>query len=128
MIRRCKNPNRKAHKHYYDKGITVCEQWLNDFKSFYEWSLANGYSDNLTIDRINNDGNYEPNNCRWVDMKTQCNNRKTNFIINYNGNSHTLSEWSEITGIKAPTIRARIVVYKWDVEKALTTPTTKRVI
>jgi hypothetical protein len=76
MIQRCYNKNANAYKYYGGRGITVCDEWLNSRKSFVEWALANGYRNDLTIDRINVDGNYEPENCRWADMKTQCENRR----------------------------------------------------
>ena len=78
---RCFNPNNPDYKRWYgSRGITMCEEWKNDFIKFYEWSINNGYKDNLTIDRINNDGNYEPSNCRWVDCKIQANNRRKKVI------------------------------------------------
>ena len=122
MIRRCDSPNRYAHEYYHDKGVTICDEWRHNFKSFYEWAIDNGYSDKLTIDRIDVNGNYEPGNCRWVTMKKQCNNKTNNVKITFDDRTHTISEWAEITGIKSSTIRARIINYKWDVSKALTTP------
>lgn len=82
MRYRCSNPNHSKYKYYGAKGTTVCEEWDNSYIAFKEWSLSNGYTDKLTIDRINNDGNYEPGNCRWTDLSTQSSNtrviRKTN--------------------------------------------------
>lgn len=77
MKNRCLNPNTPDYKRWYgSNGITVCEEWKNDFSSFYEWSMANGYRDDLSIDRIDPSGNYEPSNCRWADAKTQANNKR----------------------------------------------------
>lgn len=76
MKNRCFYQKDKSFEDYGGRGITVCEEWKNSFESFRDWSLLNGYSDNLTIDRINNDGNYDPSNCRWVTMKEQCSNRR----------------------------------------------------
>ncbi len=83
MIARCTNPSHTAYKNYGGRGISVCDEWKNDFAKFQKWAYENGYDENAkthvcTIDRINNDGNYGPNNCRWVDMKTQCNNTQRN--------------------------------------------------
>lgn len=128
IIRRCESATRYAHEYYHDKGITICEEWRNDFLAFYNWAMNNGYSDDLTIDRIDTDKNYEPNNCRWVTMKVQGNNKSNNFHISYNGETHTLSEWADITGIKRLTIRARIMNYHWSVKDALTVPVGKKVI
>lgn len=78
MKSRCGNPNVPCYKYYGGKGITVCEEWQNDFQSFFEWSMSNGYADHLTIDRIDNDGNYEPTNCRRVTMAVQNRNKGRN--------------------------------------------------
>lgn len=93
---RCYLKSDKHYQWYGARGISVCSIWQNDFESFYNWALENGYADNLTIDRINNDGNYEPSNCRWVDHKTQCRNRRTNVLITIDGQTKTLIEWCEI--------------------------------
>ena len=124
MKERCYNPNRNSYCWYGAKEICVCDEW-DDFENFYDWSMNNGYSDKLTIDRIDSNGNYCPENCRWSTDKEQANNRSTNRIIEYNGESHTLEEWSRITGIASNTIRMRLDEYKWDVEKSLTKSTTK---
>lgn len=119
MRGRCNNPNCKQYKDYGGRGIKVCKEW-DDFIIFRDWALANGYQDNLTIDRIDNERGYSPDNCRWVDRQTQQNNRRTNVILEYDGEKHTLAEWSRIKGIPQATIRARLR-YGWeDTEKILT--------
>lgn len=125
MLRRCENPKVVSYKLYGYRGIKICEKW-HDFQSFYDWAMENGYADSLTLDRIDCDGNYEPKNCRWVSMKTQQNNRRNNHIIEYNGETHTLSEWENIVGIRQKTLWKRINTSHWSIEKALTTPTKKR--
>lgn len=118
MRQRCKNPNGSRRKSYYDKGIKVCEEW-ESFASFRAWAIENGYSDELSIDRIDTNGNYEPGNCRWATIEVQQNNRTTNRFIEYNGESHTIAEWSRIKGIKSGTLWARLHS-GWEVERALT--------
>lgn len=85
MKRRCYNPKHIHYKSYGGRGIKIRDEWLNDFLKFKEWSLRNGYSDKLCIDRTDNNGNYEPNNCRWVTYKENCNNTRTNRLITING-------------------------------------------
>lgn len=119
MGQRCSNPNNNRYSVYGGRGIVVCAEWKY-FIGFYEWSISNGYNDGLTIDRINPNGNYEPNNCRWVTQKVQQNNRNNNRYIEFNGNIHTLGEWSEITGINLGTIWDRLK-RGWSIEKTLTT-------
>lgn len=106
MINRC---SEKYHgrKHYFDKGIAVCEEWLNDFDKFKTWALQNGYEDNLTLDRIDNNKNYEPSNCRWVTNKQQQNNKTVNVYVELNGITKTLKEWSEYFDFPYTTAKAR---------------------
>lgn len=116
--RRCYNPKNEAYCNYGMRGITVCSEWVNDPQAFYKWAISNGYTDNLTIDRINNNGNYKPSNCRWVTSKIQSNNKRKNHLVTYQGVTHTLSEWSSIIGIKQSTIRARLK-RGWDIKNVL---------
>ena len=104
----------------------ICDEWKNDYLEFKKWALANGYRDDLTIDRIDNDGNYCPQNCRWVDKFAQQNNKRNNHLLALNGETKTLSQWSRECGLKITTIYMRVYQYGWSVEKALTTPTQKR--
>ena len=108
MKQRCYNPRMPNFKYYGAKGITVCDEWKNNSQAFYDWAISHDYSDDLTIDRIDNNGNYCPENCRWVTMKEQDNHRTNNIVIVFNGESHTIPEWSEIVGIKQYVIRNRI--------------------
>lgn len=107
MRGRCSNPSYNEYKHYGARGIRVCEEWNDDFMKFYNWSMLNGYSDRLTIDRIDNDGNYEPSNCRWVTQKQQCNNYSRNHLITHNGETHTMQEWGEMLGVNVSTMSTR---------------------
>ncbi|MGN0768695.1 MAG: hypothetical protein ACI4M8_04975, partial [Christensenellales bacterium] len=97
-------------------------EWRNDFQAFYDWAMSHGYADDLTIDRIDVNGNYEPTNCRWVDMKEQANNQRSNHLITYNGATKTVTEWADVLDIKRDTLYARLFVYKWSVEKSLSLP------
>lgn len=119
MKSRCYNPNIKNYKHYGARGIEVCAEWKTDFVEFEKWSLENNYNKNLTIDRIDVNGNYEPSNCRWATTKQQANNKTTNRYIFYDGKSLTISEWSKIIGISSNALSNRLC--KWDIEKALNT-------
>lgn len=104
---RCLNSNNKYYSYYGGRGITICDEWRKDFKSFYDWAMANGYSDDLTIDRIDNNGNYEPKNCRWATRKEQQRNLRCNRWITHQGETHTFAEWSRILGIPPNTILLR---------------------
>lgn len=124
MKKRCNCPTDKHYKWYGERGITVCKEWSESFQTFKKWALNNGYRDNLTIDRIDNDGNYCPENCRWVTQKEQCNNTRRNRMISYMGKIQTMTQWSEEIGISVDTLSSRLNL-GWSVEKALTTPIRK---
>ena len=106
MKHRCYNLEDKKYHRYGGRGISICDEWLN-FDNFAKWALNNGYADNLSIDRTNNDGNYKPSNCRWTNNKQQCRNRRTNIKTQYNGKEMTLIEISEITSIPYVTLNDR---------------------
>lgn len=115
---RCYNKNNKSYKDYGARGIKMCSEWLNDFEKFYSWAVKNGYSDNLTIDRIDNNGNYEPSNCKWSNKQEQVNNRRNTIKLTYNNETKPISEWAKIYNIELVTLRTRI--YRgWSIEKAL---------
>lgn len=116
---RCYNVNHNAYNRYGGRGITVCEEWLNDFQTFYDWSMNNGYQDDLSIDRIDNNKGYSPDNCRWVDRKTQQRNRRTAINITIDGETRCLSEWCELLNLKYATVHKRLTKYGWSIEKAL---------
>lgn len=120
MKSRCGNNNTLAYPDYGCRGITVCEEWKNSFESFMNWANSSGYDEKLSIDRIDNDGNYCPENCRWVDSATQASNRRSNVIYEYNGVSHNISEWSKIMGISYKKLHRRLKS-GWPIERALTT-------
>ena len=126
MLTRCYNPNSKSYKHYGYRGISVCSEWLNDFYSFKDWALANGYNDTLTLDRVDVNGNYEPNNCRWATSKMQNNNRANNRIVQYNGETMTLHELSEKYNVDYRTLWAR-VNSGWSIAVAVETPIRRSV-
>lgn len=119
MRQRCLDKNSSHYKYYGAKGITICDEWLNDYTKFYKWAIENGASKEFTIDRIDVNGNYEPSNCRWVDAITQANNKTQNRIIEYNGEKLTLAQWSRKTKIKEGTIRMRIDKYGYTIDEAL---------
>lgn len=123
MLDRCYNKNNDHYMDYGGRGIKVCNAWRgeNGFINFYNWAMANGYTDELSIDRINVNGNYEPNNCRWADSKMQANNKRNTIYIEYNGETHTISEWSTITGIPYATIYDRYVNKQWTAYQTLYT-------
>ena len=98
MLNRCYDPNNASYK-YYSGRIEVCTEWRYSFENFLRWSLGNGWQKNLSLDRIDNDGNYEPSNCRWVTMKQQGRNRRTCIYLTHNGVTKTMMEWCEIFNV-----------------------------
>lgn len=121
MKQRCYGKNVKSYKYYGARGITICDEWKNDFMSFYNWAMNNGYQDNLTIDRINVNGNYEPSNCRWVTAYEQANNKRSNHVIIYNGVEMTVKQLSELCDIQYHTLLGRLLK-GWTVDRAVNQP------
>lgn len=108
ILSRTKYKSKKEKDCYWGRGIKVCEEWSNDFLSFYNWAMENGYNDNLTIDRIDVNGNYCPENCRWITKKEQANNRRTNKNLTINGETKTISQWSEYFNMSYNAVLVRL--------------------
>jgi hypothetical protein len=108
MVQRCTNPNAHAYKNYGGRGISVCDEWLNSPSAFVEWAKQNGYKNWLTIDRIDNNGNYCPENCRWADRLTQANNSRKNKKYEYKGSVYTASQLASMSSVSSSTIARRI--------------------
>lgn len=117
--KRCLNPSYHAYERYGGRGIKLCESWL-DYENFKKDMLPT-YKDNLTIDRIDNNLGYSPENCRWATMKEQCNNRSDNHRFKWNGLFLTLSEWSDRLNIKRGTLATRVYTYRWSLDRVFTT-------
>lgn len=109
MKQRCSPSCPKAnYDRYYGRGIRVCPEWEHNFEAFYKWALSHGYDDSLSIDRIDNDGNYEPSNCRWVTEEVQANNRSSSRFITYNGETKTMAEWAKELNISYSILCSRL--------------------
>ena len=119
MIERCHNPNVKRYKDYGGRGISVCEEWRGSWKLFHDWAVSSGYNSDLKLDRIDNNGNYEPSNCKWSDNLSQANNKRNNRFITFRGETKTLMQWARETGIRRERIADRLR-YGWSVDRALT--------
>ena len=107
MRHRCSLKNNSAYKNYGGRGIRVCAEWDENFEAFRDWALANGHKENLEIDRIDNDGNYEPGNCRWATRRTQCRNHRRNVQITIKGKTRCLTEWAKLYNLNAVTVNSR---------------------
>lgn len=125
MKTRCLNPKSHAYKDYGGRGIKICKEWIDSIENFNSWAIKNGYDENLTLDRIDVNGNYEPSNCRWVSRKSQANNRRNNHLLTFNNETHTIAEWSTIVNINPTSINKRLSI-GWSVQKALTTPVRRQ--
>ena len=127
MKYRCYNSNAKAYKNYGGRGIIICDEWLgNDgFINFYNWSITHGYADNLTIDRINVDGNYEPNNCRWIPKEYQSSNLRRNKYVYFNNEKYTIPQLSNILGISVQLLKYRLKSNNFDLSSLFTYITNK---
>ena len=121
MRSRCYNSNNPDYKNYGGRGITICKEW-DEYLCFYNWAISNGYDDHLSIDRVDVNGNYEPNNCRWADDVTQGNNRTNNRKVRIGNIERTISEWASITNNTSKSISARIDVCGWSQKDAVVTP------
>ena len=131
MKSRCYYKNQKCYKNYGGRGIKVCSDWKDNFNNFYEWAMKNGYSPEAkygecTLDRINVEKDYSPENCRFTSMKQQQNNRRNNKMITYKGETKSIAEWGRILNIPKEILWYRICKAKWETEKAFLTSTTKK--
>lgn len=123
MNNRCNNENTDYYKYYGGKGIKVCSEWT-DYAVFRDWALANGYTDDLTLDRIDVNGDYCPQNCRWLTTKEQSNNRSNNHRITYKGMTKTISQWADYFGLSYGAMSTR-VYSGWSMERIEYTPPRK---
>ncbi len=121
MVQRTTNEKDERYEDYGGRGITMCEEWRKSFEAFKMWAVENGYAENLTIDRINNDRGYSPDNCRWVTKKVQMRNTRRTHFLTFRGETKCITDWAEETGISRAVIDARINRLGWSVERALTT-------
>ncbi len=126
MKQRCYYEKHKSFNIYGGRGIRMCQEWRNNFQAFYDWAISNGYAEDLTIDRVDINGDYEPSNCRWVTMKEQSNNKRNNHLIEYNGKVKTVSQWADEIGIDKNVLYKRLIG-GWSVQKAFTTPKKRKV-
>lgn len=120
MMQRCNNPKAPGYESYGGRGITICDEWLgeNGFINFYNWAISNGYSDELTIDRIDVNGNYEPSNCRWVTIREQNYNKRSTHYITAFGKTQSMAEWVKEYRLNKSTFYARIKA-GWNPEDAI---------
>ena len=119
---RCYNEKNQMYKAYGARGIKMCDEWYSSFDTFAKWSLSNGYQDDLTIERIDNDKGYTPENCTWISIEEQANNRRSNIKITHNGETHNLCQWCKIYGKDYRLVYNRIHKNGWSFERAMFEP------
>lgn len=124
MKSRCNNPKHDAYKNYGGRGIKICSEWVNDFMAFKDWALNNGYADSLTLDRIDNNKGYAPDNCRWATNEEQASNKRNNHYITVDGITKTVSQWEKELGLSYGTIYHRLKS-GWSERDAVTTRKVK---
>lgn len=129
MVARCKHKSQSSYKNYGGRGISVCEEWTYSFKAFYDWAMSAGWEKGLTIDRIDKNGNYQPDNCRFATMLEQANNKRGNRLVSAFGETKTIADWSRDSRclVSYDMLRTRVVELGWDVPRALSTLPKKRV-
>jgi len=125
MLQRCENPSDKSYKNYGFRGIKVCDEW-HKLIPFCDWALASGWQKGLQLNRINNNGNYEPGNCHWVTPQENNRNKRNNHMITFAGKTQCLAAWVDETGIKYQTLLDRVNRCHWPIERALTEPVKRR--
>jgi hypothetical protein len=121
MKQRCSNKHHMGYHNYGGRGIMVCNEW-GEYSNFQKWAINSGYENDLTIDRIDNEKDYAPSNCRWVPRSVQGMHTRRTRPIAFNGTAKTVAEWSRVTGIPYGTLSARLNRHGWPIEKAITTP------
>ena len=126
MKSRCNNPRAVNYAAYGGRGVRVCEEWKNSFENFQIWALSSGYEETLTLDRIDVNGDYCPENCRWITHKEQQSNKRNNRMLTYNGETHTAAEWARKLNMDYLLLHNRITRLGWSAEKALTTPARRK--
>lgn len=122
---RCSNPNRADYKNYGGRGIKICDRWMNSFENFLA-DIGRAPSQKHSIERKDNDGNYEPNNAFWATKDQQSNNKRTNVVISYNGKTQTLTQWCRELNVDYDSMQARIKTYGWSIEEAFTIPVCRK--